>query len=216
MPNIIYVLTNLAMPGLVKIGHTKGETVESRVAQLSRDSGVPLPFECHFAAEVEDCDQLERKLHELFSESRINSRREFFRVDPEKVVLAVSIGKFKDVTPRNPDIEVPKEEQEALKRDKERRPPINLYALNIKPGDTLTFSRDDNITAAVTERGKVIFRGETVSLSDAAAAALGDVSRSVSGSLYWKFEGELLDERRRRMEAQAFEDRPLAAAASAI
>lgn len=67
MSNIIYVLINEAMPGLVKIGWTSGG-VESRISQLSGGSGVPLPFECHFAAEVKDARILEKTLHQLFSE----------------------------------------------------------------------------------------------------------------------------------------------------
>jgi len=31
---IVYVLTNEAMPGIVKIGRTSGDTVERRVAEL--------------------------------------------------------------------------------------------------------------------------------------------------------------------------------------
>jgi len=59
----IYILTNEAMPGLVKIGFTTGENVESRIAPLSGATGIPLPFECYFAAEVEvkDCDKLEKR-----------------------------------------------------------------------------------------------------------------------------------------------------------
>ena len=40
--------------------------------------------------------------------------REFFRLDPEKVVLAISIGEFKEVTPGVAQVEP--EEQEALDR----------------------------------------------------------------------------------------------------
>jgi hypothetical protein len=86
------------MPGLVKIGMT-GDTVEARLTALSAATGVPLPFECHFAAEVADATRVEKTLHQLFAEVRINPKREFFRLDPEKVVLAISIGPFKEVTP---------------------------------------------------------------------------------------------------------------------
>ena len=97
MPRIIYVLTNEAMPGLVKIGLTS-DSVESRIANLSASTGVPLPFECHFAAEIPEgvnLEKIEKTLHQLFAEHRINPRREFFKVEPEKVVLALSIGSFK-------------------------------------------------------------------------------------------------------------------------
>ena len=81
MPKIIYVLTNEAMPGLVKIGFTDSD-VESRMTDLSRASGVPLPFECYFAAEVIDATKLEKTLHQFFAEVRVNPKREFFKIDP--------------------------------------------------------------------------------------------------------------------------------------
>ena len=78
MSQIVYILTNEAMPGIVKIGMTEADSVESRMAQLNAHSGVPLPFECYFAAEVDASRRIESILHQLFSEQRINPRREFF------------------------------------------------------------------------------------------------------------------------------------------
>lgn len=208
MTNIIYVLVNEAMPGLVKIGLTT-DNVESRISQLSTHSGIPLPFECYFAAEVKDYAKLEKTLHQLFSEYRINPKREFFKIDPEKVVLAINIGEFKEITPGA--VEIDKEEQQALAKAKARRPRIKLEALGIKSGDILTCSRDENITAAVVDGGKVDFQGEILSLSAAALKALHSLGYSTpaaSGSDYWMFEGELLDERRNRMEAEQFDEMP--------
>ena len=45
MVNIVYVLTNPAMPGLVKIGMTDRDDVQRRMSDLYT-TGVPLPFEC--------------------------------------------------------------------------------------------------------------------------------------------------------------------------
>src|SRR5204863_9381589 len=98
MPNIIYVLTNEAMPGLVKIGFTE-DSVVNRMRQLTAHAGVPLPFECYYAAEVDDTTRVERILHQLFSEARVNPKREFFRLDPQKVVMALNLGNLKEVTP---------------------------------------------------------------------------------------------------------------------
>lgn len=80
MANIVYILTNEAMPDLIKIGLTT-DSVETRMTQLSSHSGVPFPFECYFAAEVEDCVKLEKLLHQLFSEARVNPKREFFKFE---------------------------------------------------------------------------------------------------------------------------------------
>lgn len=206
MADIIYVLINESMPGLVKIGLTT-DSVESRITQLSAHSGVPLPFECYFAAEVKDCAKLEKTLHQLFSEARVNPKREFFKIDPEKVVLAISIGEFKEITPGIAQIDV--EEQAALEKVKARRPRLKLDALGINSGDILTLSRDESITATVVDDGKVNFQGEVLSLSAAALKALhglGYSTPAASGPGYWMFDGELLDERRRNMEAKQFDE----------
>ena len=205
MAEIIYVLTNEAMPGIVKIGHTKQDSVELRIADLSRPSGVPLPFECHFAAEVKDCEKLEDQLHLLFAEVRINPRREFFRIDPEKVVLAISIGDYTEVTPGL--AQIPEEEKQALERVKERRSRLKLESIGIKPGDLLTLSRDENVTAKVIEGNKVLFEGTILSLSEAALRALqakGYKTPAASGPGYWMFDGELLSDRRHRLEESQF------------
>lgn len=210
MPKIIYVLTNEAMPGLVKIGLTT-DSVESRISTLSSSTSVPLPFECHFAAEITNdanLDKLEKILHQLFAEHRINPKREFFKVEPEKVVLALSIGNFKEVTPGKADID-PVEVQAMEKAKEQRRSRINLTVLGIKAGDTLVLSRDESIKATVVDGGKVCFRDETMSLSGAALKALQEMgykSTSVSGSDYWMFDGELLDERRMRLEVKQVEE----------
>lgn len=207
MANIIYVLTNEAMPGLVKIGLT-GDKVENRIAQLNAVPGVPLPFECYYAAEVADMKRVESQLHQLFSEHRINPKREFFKIDPEKVVLALSIGNFKEVTPG--EVEVDADEQAALEKAKARRPRVNLEAIGIKPGDVLTFSRDESRTATVLPDNKVLLDGEETSLSAAALKLLqelGYTTPSAQGPAYWMFDGELLDERRRRLEAEQFDEK---------
>lgn len=211
MPRLIYVLKNEAMPGLVKIGLTT-DSVEARIASLNT-TAVPLPFECHFAAEIPesvDLDKLEKTLHQLFSEHRINPKREFFRVEPEKVVLALSIGGFKEVTPGKADID-PVEVQAMEKVKEQRRARINLAALGINPGDILVLSRDEDVTVTVLAGGKVDYKGEPMSISAAALKALQEMgykSTSVSGSDYWMFEGELLDERRVRLESQQFDEQP--------
>lgn len=63
MPGIVYLLTNQAMPSLVKIGHIKDcaeKNARDRMRELSYPSGVPLPFECHYACEVEDATEVEQ------------------------------------------------------------------------------------------------------------------------------------------------------------
>ena len=81
---IVYILTNPAMPNLVKIGFT--ENIEERLRQLSSHAGVPIPFECFYACEVKNAEIVENGLHDGFKDFRINPRREFFKIDPERIL----------------------------------------------------------------------------------------------------------------------------------
>ena len=63
---IVYVLTNPAMPGFVKIGKTFIEDVSVRLQQLYT-TGVPFPFDLAFACKVPNADEVERALHRAFA-----------------------------------------------------------------------------------------------------------------------------------------------------
>jgi len=204
---VVYVLTNPFMPGLVKIGCTTG-LVEDRIKDLSYPTGVPVAFQCHFAARVDQMSIKEKTLHQLFSDKRVNPNREFFQVPPEKVVLAIKMGQFTEVTPGKVDI--PKEETQAAekaeKAEKRRRSRINLEAIGIMPGAVLTLSRDEDIHATVVEGNKVNYEGQVMALSVSALDALhklGYKCSAASGSDYWMFEGKTLDEIRVAMEAES-------------
>ena len=202
-----YVLTNLAMPGLVKIGCTAG-SVQDRIRELGAATGVPLPVECHFAARVPDMFAKERTLHQLFGDQRVNPKREFFRIAPEKIVLAISMGSFTEVTPGKL-VSDPAEDralERAIEADTKRRSATNLAAIGILPGAQLTLSRDETIVAIVRADNKVDFAGRTMSLSAAALEALhrlGYTLSAASGSDYWMHDGDTLAEIRLRKEAES-------------
>ena len=101
MPNIVYALTNQAMPGLVKIGMTDRDDVRFRMRDLYT-TGVPLPFECVAARQVEDqeAQRVESALHTAFGPNRVNASREFFQIDPEQVQAILALLPGRDVTPR--------------------------------------------------------------------------------------------------------------------
>jgi hypothetical protein len=63
--SFVYTLINEAMSGLIKIGRTT-TSVKQRISELNAPAGIPLPFTCYYAARVEDCVKVERKLHEAF------------------------------------------------------------------------------------------------------------------------------------------------------
>ena len=84
---IISILINEAMPSCVKVGKTT-DSIENRMKGLDT-TGVPLPFECFYAAKVADMSFMERQLHDAFSDNRVRKSREFFNIDPARIALAL-------------------------------------------------------------------------------------------------------------------------------
>lgn len=203
MSEIVYILINEAMEGLVKIGRTT-TSVEQRIKELDNTS-TPLPFQCFYAAEVANSALVEGKLHRIFADKRIRNNREFFRVDANQVREAVQLAEIKEVTPRT-DVVVDAEDVQALKKavaTEERRSRLRFTDLNIPIGSTLTFAKDRDITCQVVADGKINFEGTVMSPSAAALVVvkrLGYDWAAVSGSDYWEFEGETLTARRLRLE----------------
>lgn len=197
MHEIIYILINEAMPGYVKIGHTCN--LEQRIRSLDTTS-VPLPFECFYACTVRDAQFVERQLHDAFLDHRVRSSREFFEVAPERVVSALKLAAIENVTPGQDYVES-KEDQQALNEARTRRAMFNFRMVDIPVGAELHFTNDETKVAtvvALSGQRTILFEGEETSPSGAAQKILG--SPSLAGTLYWMYEGETLDERRRRLE----------------
>lgn len=86
MKGYVYVLTNEAMPGLVKIGRSK-HAAGVRAKQIyAGDTGVPLPFDVHFECLFDDCVEAEALVHDYLQEHRLNPDREFFSLEPKDAV----------------------------------------------------------------------------------------------------------------------------------
>ncbi len=198
MNEIIYILINEAMPGYVKIGKTS-TSLEQRIRELSGSTSVPLPFTCYYACTVKDSAFVEHQLHDAFDNNRINPRREFFQISPERVVSALKLAEIENITPRKDFVES-KEDQQALDKTRsEIRSRFNFDMVNISVGAELFFSRDENLKAKVVDNKHINFNNEITSLSTSAQKILG-YDYGVQGTAYWMYEGETLDERRKRME----------------
>jgi hypothetical protein len=93
---IVYILSNPCLTDsvtakpLYKIGRT--QNLLKRLAGLY-DTGVPCPFDCVFACEVNDYKQVEAELQKLFGDNRINPDREFFCLSPTQLENIISILK---------------------------------------------------------------------------------------------------------------------------
>lgn len=201
----VYVLTNPAFENYVKVGKTTN--LEQRLRQLDNTS-VPLPFRCVYAVEVEDDAQVERLVHQAFADHRTRTTREFFEVDPQRVIAALKLTRGRDVTPKG-DIAEDEEGVKAL--EKATRKPRKTYKFSdagLKVGDIIHYANNDQVTAQVVSEKKVLFEGEETSLSKSALTLLhrdGYTWQTVNGWQFWMFEEETIAERLERMLEDAEE-----------
>lgn len=197
MNGIIYILTNEAMPGYIKIGFTTG-TLDERLKQLDR-TGVPLPFEVYYTCEVEKAHEDEHWLHAIFSDHRIRDSREFFKMDPERVIIALRRIQIKEITP--PPTTATVAEEKEIEKKKKMRSRFDFKKYGIPVDSEIYFSRDESVKVKVLPGNAIELNGQKTSLSPSAQKLLG-YKNPVAGTLYWMYEEETLDERRRRMDGE--------------
>ena len=89
----VYILTNPAIPGMIKIGYTRLDPFE-RAIQVSRGTGVPMGYEVEWAYKCYKGERIEKEVHKYFKKERVSPTREFFRVtlDEAKQIIE-QIGK---------------------------------------------------------------------------------------------------------------------------
>jgi hypothetical protein len=188
---IVYVLSNPAMPGLVKIGRTDNQDANSRIGQLYT-TGVPVPFTIEYACMVENPDQVEKALHVAFAPQRINPKREFFQIDPGQAIAILRLLNTEDATHEvsEQNSGVDPESAQAAVALKAKRPNMNFTEMGIPEGSVLHSVEDDS-TATVVAPRKVRFQDEEMSLTAATRIVLG-IEHSVQPSPYWTFDGRSL------------------------
>lgn len=198
MLGIVYILIHPAMDGLIKIGRT--HDLAERMRALY-NSSVPAPFTCYYAARVDDMEAVENDLKEIFGDRRINPRREFFTADPHRVARALRnhtkwLEDMADATEQDPeDIDAANKAEEAT----ERRANFDFVMVDIPEGAELTFVDREEIACRVVQLKppRVEYNGMVMSLSSSARSVLGGAA--VNGTLYWKYQGETVSERRERL-----------------
>lgn len=193
---IVYVLSNSAMPGLVKIGMTTRESIDTRMKELY-STGVPVPFDCEYACEVKasDCAKIEKALHTAFKPNRINDNREFFQIKPEQATAILELFDRKDITTEvNAEIEndlTPEDKVAGEKIKSSRRPPMNYREMGLHTGIRLTFVKDSSVQVVISGDKKVSYNGEELSLTAVTKKLLG-ITHALQPTSYWEYEGKNL------------------------
>ncbi|MBN8459934.1 MAG: GIY-YIG nuclease family protein [Verrucomicrobia bacterium] len=191
--SIVYVLTNPAMPGLVKIGRTDQADANLRIAQLYT-TGVPVPFTIEFACKVANPEEVEKALHIAFSPNRINPKREFFRIEVEQAIAILKLLHSEDATQEVTEQPADLDPQSivAAEQLRSRRPNLNFEEMNIPTGSILQFTRGDS-TVAVAGPRKVRLGEAEMSLTAATRELLG-TDYSVAPGPFWSYGGKLISD----------------------
>ena len=96
MTAIVYVASNAAMPGLVKIGTTSRDDVHARLDELY-GTGVPFPFKCEMVIKVNNEDEakkVEETILREFHNYRPHEGRDFLEEAVVDQVIGVLENEF--------------------------------------------------------------------------------------------------------------------------
>lgn len=181
----IYIMTNPALNGMVKIGYATD--VETRRQQLSTTA---LPYEYEIYATYETSGNLEdKKLHKLIDnlnpDLRVSKNREFFVLEPEDAYELLesiaTISGTKDKLKKVKNVEA--------KKQHIRKPPVNFAKCGIPVGAELVFVEDSTVVATVASERKVYYNDEITSLSAISDSIKG---YSTSGPSFFTYNGKLV------------------------
>ena len=197
---IVYLLTNEAMPGMVKIGMTMRDDLTKRLNELYT-TGVPLPFSCAYACQVpqDRVQQIETALHAAFAPQRVNESREFFRVSTEQVIpILKAFNDMQEITQEVEEqigVSLTEEDRVALSKARsiKRRPSLNYVQMGLQVGQELVYVNDPEVVCTVSGERKVLYNDEETSLTKLTTSLLG-LTQAIQPTKFWTVNGRnLLD-----------------------
>ena len=208
----IYILTNPSFPEYVKIGYASD--LEKRLKQLNRSETIPYAFRAYAIYEVEKA-LTDKELHKLIGRLNPDLRtidnfdgkervKEFFAMSPEDAyAILESIAKISGTTdrlkkmkPEGHEIEDEKMAQEI--KESSRRGPFRFGECGIPSGAELVYIDDPTIKVKVVDDRHIQYGNETTSLS-ALAQRIKGFDHPVQGTLWFTYNGEVLNDLRNRL-----------------
>ena len=194
---IVYVLSNEAMPGLVKIGRTNRADLEVRLKELYT-TGVPLPFKCEYACKVADYKSVEDALHQAFSTDRVNPQREFFKVSLDRIIPILELLKIEDITSAveaELNQNVTQSELNAIETYQKRRPSLNFEEMGIPIGSELVMNyKGQQYKCTVKTQRTVEYENNEIALSLLTAKLRESSNKYVQPCPFWFFNGVCLSD----------------------
>lgn len=197
---VVYILENESLPdNVIKIGKTSVDNIKKRMVNLN--NAVPLPFTCAKASLVENSNEAEKFLHQIFEPAKKQWQREFFEVEAWRVAQVLEkCFEVEDITKQFPN--ATNEEQISINNTvtaKERREKTTFATLGIDIGEKLSFVDDPNITCEVKNDDTTVLYNEEEFTLSALARKLKKTEYALHGIRYWLYKDETLIARRNRL-----------------
>lgn len=211
---VIYILTNPAFPQYVKIGYA--QDLEKRLKQLNRSETIPYAFRAYAVYDVES-ELTDKDLHAIIDSINPDLRtienfdgkkrvKEFYAMSAEDAYrlleciakISGTTDRLKRMKPEGHEIEDENTAREV--QDAARRGPFRFSMCGIRVGAEVVFVDDVSKKAIVVDDRHVRFASETTSLSALAKQLLG-CDHPVQGTLYFTYNGKILDDIRKEREA---------------
>lgn len=190
---IVYLMTT-AVSGLVKIGKSGTNNYQERMRYLESNGYYNVAgLKRFFAIELEDYDDKESLLHEIFSKHRVGNS-ELFALDQDLVKqLLLSL----DGTVIYPEKINKEKEFDEVSTARKQGALFSFYRKGIKNGDEISFISDDKVVAKVVGERDVEYGGQSWKLSPLTYKIFEDKgqlnsSGAYQGANYWQFNGKKL------------------------
>ncbi|MBI2436226.1 MAG: GIY-YIG nuclease family protein [Candidatus Magasanikbacteria bacterium] len=161
MKGIIYIMTT-AVSGLVKIGQTGTKNYQERMRNLEANGYYNVAgLKRFFAIELEDYDDKESLLHDIFNKHRVGES-ELFALDQELIRQLLLSFKGNIIYPENIDQE---KEFDKVSQVRKQSNLFSFYKKGLKNGDEIIFKGDKNVLAKVVGEREVEYEGQVWKLS---------------------------------------------------
>jgi len=192
---IIYLMTS-AVSGLVKIGKTGTNNYHERMRNLEANGYYNVVgLKRFFAIELDDFDDKEKLLLEIFSKHQVGDS-ELFALDQELAKLLLLSFDGKVIYPEK--INKEKEFNEVTTARKQGAL-FSFYKKGLKNGDEISFVSDHTVTATIVGEREVEYSDQTWKLSPLTYKIFEDKgqlnsSGAYQGANYWQYAGKKLKE----------------------
>jgi hypothetical protein len=156
-----------------------------------------LPFDCIFACKVENYKTVEKIIHNAFQDNRINPNREFFTMNPDRVIPLLKHLQIEDATENiteKMNDTISDTDKDANISYIKKRPKFNFIEMGINIGEKIQFTKNDVIVEATVISEKFVEYNDIEYTLTRLTSELSKINYSVRPLLYWKYQGKYLHE----------------------